>query len=56
MSAVKVFWKHCGDKEKLLVTSNFSFSHSVSHPFGELNANFMKFEIVVCQLFEFDRV
>ena len=22
-------WKHCGKKEKLLVTSNFSFSHSV---------------------------
>ena len=24
------------EKEKLLVTSNFSFSHSVFHPFGEL--------------------
>ena len=32
MSAVQVFWKHCGEKEKLLVTSNFSFSNSVFSP------------------------
>ena len=36
------------EKEKLLVTSNFSFSHSVFYPFGELSAIFIKFEIVVC--------
>ena len=28
-SATDSFWKHCGKKEKLLVTSNFSFSHNV---------------------------
>ena len=28
------------EKEKLLVTSNFFFSHSVFYPFGELYANF----------------
>ena len=39
------------EKEKLLVTSNFSFSHSVFYPFGELSAIFIKFEIVVCKLF-----
>ena len=39
-------------KEKLLVTSNFSFSHSVFYQFGELSAIFIKFEIVVCKLFE----
>ena len=29
VSAVQVFWKRCGEKEKLLILSNFSFSHSV---------------------------
>ena len=29
-SLLKTLW----EKEKLLVTSNFSFSHSVFHPFG----------------------
>ena len=31
------------EKEKLLVTSNFSFSHSVFYPFGELYAIFYPF-------------
>ena len=31
------------EKEKLLVTSNFSFSHSVFCPFGELSAILIKF-------------
>ena len=35
------------------VTSKFSFSHSVFHPFGEHSAIFIKFEIVVCKLFQF---
>ena len=38
------------EKEKLLVTSNFSSSHSVSFPYGELPAIFIKFKIVVCSL------
>ena len=29
----QAFWKHW-EKEKLLVMSNFSFSHSVFYPFG----------------------
>ena len=29
----QAFWKHW-EKEKFLVTSNFSFSHSVFYPFG----------------------
>ena len=41
------------EKEKLLVTSNFSFSHIVFNPFGALSAIFIKFKIVVCQLFQF---
>ena len=40
------------EKEKLLITSSFSFSHSVFYPFGELSAIFIKFEIVVCKLFQ----
>ena len=51
-SLLKTLWK----KEKLLVTSNFSFSHSVFHPFGELSAFFIIFKIVVCILFQFGRV
>ena len=30
--------------------SNFSFSHSVFYPFGEVYAIFTKFKIVVCKL------
>ena len=44
------------EKEKLLVTSNFSFSHSVFFPFWKLSAIFIKFKIVVCKLFQFGRV
>ena len=51
-SLLKTLW----EKEKLLVTSNFSFSHSVFLPFGLLSAIFVKFEIVVCKLFQFGRV
>ena len=32
------------EKEKLLVTSNFSFSHSVFYPFGKLSAIFIYFK------------
>ena len=46
-SLLKTLW----EKEKLLVTSNFSFSHSVFYPYGELSAIFIKLEIVVCKLF-----
>ena len=49
---LKTMW----EKEKLLVTSNFHFSHSVFHPFGELSAIFIKFRSVVCKLFQFGRV
>ena len=34
-------------------SSNFCFSHSVFHPFGELPAIFIKSDIVVCKLFQF---
>ena len=36
--------------------SNFSFSHSVFYPYRELSAIFIKFEIVICKLFQFERV
>ena len=48
-SHLKTLWQ----KEKLLVTRNFSFSHSVFYPFGELSVIFIKSEIVVCKFFQF---
>ena len=51
-SILKTLW----EKEKLLVTSNFSFSHSVFYLFGELSAVFIKLEIVVSKLFQFGTV
>ena len=57
LSAVqKKSFKTLWEKEKLLLTSNFSFSHSVSFPFGELSTIFIKSKIVVCIRFEFGRV
>ena len=50
-SLLKTLW----EKEKLLVTSNFSSSHSVFYLFGVLSAIFIKFEIVVCKVFQFGR-
>ena len=43
------------EKEKLLVTRNFSFSHSVFYPLGKLSAIFIIFNIVG-KLFQFGRV
>ena len=43
-------------KEKLLLTSNFSFSHSVFYPFEKLSSIFTKFEIIVSKLFQSGRV
>ena len=37
ISLLKTLW----EKEKLLVTSNFSFSHSVFYPYRELSAIFI---------------
>ena len=51
-SLLKTLW----EKEKLLIMSNFSFSHSVFSPFSELSAIFIRFEIVVCKLFQFGGV
>ena len=51
--AVKVFWKKVWEKEKLLVASDFSFSNNVFYLFEELSATFIKFENVVCKLFQF---
>ena len=51
-SLLKTLW----EKKKLLVTSNFFFYHSVFYLFRELSAIFVKFEIVVCKLFQFERV
>ena len=56
-STIQVFssslLKTLEEEEKLLVTSNFSFSPCVFYPFGEL---YMKIRIVVCKLFQFGKV
>ena len=44
------------EKEKLLVTSNFSFSHGVFYHFGEFCTIFIQPKIVVCKPFQFRRV
>ena len=44
------------EKKKLLVMSNFSFHLSVFYPFRQFSAIFMKFEIIVCKLFQFGTV
>ena len=51
-SLLKTLW----EKEKLLVTSNFSFSHSVFYLCTELSAIILKSKIVVCKVFQFGRV
>ena len=50
-SLLKTQW----EKEKLLITSNFSFFHGVFYMFDELSAIFIEFELV-CKLFQFGRV
>ena len=55
-SALQVFWKILWEKEKLLVTSNFSFSQSVFYLFREISVIFIKFKIFVCKLFQFGSV
>ena len=42
------------EKENLFVMSNFSFS-PVFYSFGELPAIFIKYELVVCKLFQIGR-
>ena len=51
-SLLKTLW----EKKKLLVTSNFSFSHSVFYPFRERSSIFIEFDIVICKRFQFGRV
>ena len=56
-SLLKTLW----EKDKLLVTSNFSFFHSVFYhsvfyPLGKLSSIVIKFKIVLCKLFQFGRV
>ena len=46
-SLSKTLW----EKKKLLVTSNFYFSHSVFYPLRKPIAIFIKLKFVVCKLF-----
>ena len=51
-----IFLKTLWEKEKLLVMSNFSFSHSIFYLIGKLSVIFIKFEIVVSKLLQFGRL
>ena len=42
--------KSLWENEKLLLMSNFSFSHSVFYRYGKLSTIFIKFEIIICKL------
>ena len=53
MSAVgllKTLW----EKKKLLIMSNFSFSHRVFYPFREFSTIFINFRIVICTSFSLE--
>ena len=52
INLLKTLW----EMEKLLVTINVSFSHSVFYSFRELYDFFHQFEIVICKLLQFVRV
>ena len=49
-SLLKTLW----EKEKLLATSNFSFSNSVFYTFGELYTIFIKFKLSSAKSFSFE--
>ena len=56
VSTVKVNWKHCGKGEIACNEQFLLFPHIVFYWFEELSAIFIKSEIVVCKLFEFENV
>ena len=51
-SLLKTLW----EKEKLLVTNIFSFSHSVFYLFRELSTILIKLKVIECKLFQFGRL
>ena len=51
-SLLKTLW----EKEKMLVTSIFSFSHSVFYSIKEINPHFSNIQFVVCKCFQFSHV
>ena len=54
LSVVRLL-KTLSEMEKLLVTSNFPLSHSVSYPLEELSAFFIKFKNCRLQTFNLDQ-
>ena len=51
-SLLKTLW----EKEKLLITNNFSFSNSIFYPLVELSAMFIQFKAIAYKFFQFLRV
>ena len=46
-------FENIGEKEKMLVTSIFSFFHNVFYPLKERNHHFSDIKFVVCNCFQF---
>ena len=44
------------EKEEIARNEQFLFFQQVFHPFRELSAIFIEFEIVICKLFQFEGV
>ena len=53
VSGKEVFSKHCGKKEKMLVTSIFSFSHDVFCTINNKDYHLCYIYLVACKCFEF---
>ena len=51
-SLLKTLW----EREKLLITINFSFFHSILYPFRVLSTIFIEVDIVLCNFLKFGRV
>ena len=51
VSTVQVYWKVCGKKKKCVMTSHFSFLHSVFNPNRECSTIIIQFTICHLQIF-----
>ena len=56
MSAIQVLWKHCGKRRNCSWWAISPFPTAFSTHLGKFSAIFIKFEIVVCKLFQYGTV
>ena len=53
VSAVQIFWKQCGKRRNCSLWARYTH---VFYPLGKLSDIFIRFESVVCKLFQFGQV